>query len=319
MKLLFASDLHGSNVCFQKFLVESRDRAVDFAIIGGDVTGKSLVYIHRTGTDTYQTEFLERKREVHTGEELLDLERDIADTGQYSLRIEQHNRRFLSLEGNAQKALALELSKARLRSWLWWAKEEFAKSNTQLIWICGNDDPWEIDCFVSETGVAKNPEEKPFQNGGYTFVGESGTNEGPWKCPRDMDEHTLRRRIEGRISSAGITDFTQAIFVFHAPPKGSQLDDAPALEDDEDDLPRVKTSAAQILTDDAGSQGVRDVIEEFKPMISLHGHIHESPGFAKIGRTLCCNPGSHFGSGVMRAVFLECDGSKVVSKQLISR
>ena len=153
MKLLFASDLHGSNVCFQKFLVASRERSVDFAIIGGDVTGKSVVPIHRTGTDSYQAEFLERKREVHAGEELLDLERDIADSGTYSIRIEQHNRRLLSPDGIPLKTLELELCKARLRSWLWWAKEEFAGSNTELLWICGNDDPWEIDGFVREAGV----------------------------------------------------------------------------------------------------------------------------------------------------------------------
>ncbi len=32
-------------------------------------------------------------------------------------------------------------------------------------------------------------------------------------------------------------------------------------------------------------------------MAALHGHIHESPGTNRIGRTLCVNPGSDYHTG----------------------
>jgi Icc-related predicted phosphoesterase len=54
-----------------------------------------------------------------------------------------------------------------------------------------------------------------------------------------------------------------------------------------------------------GSKAVRRAIERYQPLLGLHGHIHESRFAQKIGRTLCINPGSEYGEGVLRGVVLE--------------
>ncbi|GAI38384.1 unnamed protein product, partial [marine sediment metagenome] len=40
-----------------------------------------------------------------------------------------------------------------------------------------------------------------------------------------------------------------------------------------------------------GSVAVRRFIEKYQPLATLHGHVHESAGVGKIGKTICVNPG----------------------------
>jgi hypothetical protein len=69
----------------------------------------------------------------------------------------------------------------------------------------------------------------------------------------------------------------KTIYVLHSPPYATALDR---------------------LTDGrpVGSRAVRAFIEQHRPPLTLHGHIHESPIVSghyanRIGRTLCVNPG----------------------------
>jgi Icc-related predicted phosphoesterase len=83
----------------------------------------------------------------------------------------------------------------------------------------------------------------------------------------------------------------RTIAVFHSPPHGTGLD-------------RLY-SGAQV-----GSRAVRRWIEETQPLVSLHGHIHESPDVSgiwaeRIGATLAVNPGQNQ-PGVC-AVFLDAE------------
>jgi Icc-related predicted phosphoesterase len=50
---------------------------------------------------------------------------------------------------------------------------------------------------------------------------------------------------------------------------------------------------------------VREAIQRYQPPLSVHGHIHESRGVAKMGRTLTVNPGSSYGDGVLQAALLD--------------
>ena len=46
-----------------------------------------------------------------------------------------------------------------------------------------------------------------------------------------------------------------------------------------------------------GSKAVLDLINEFQPFVSLHGHVHESAGIEKIGNTIAINLGSLYQLG----------------------
>ena len=45
VKIFFASDLHGSNVCFKKFVNSAKFYRADVLVLGGDLTGKAVIPI----------------------------------------------------------------------------------------------------------------------------------------------------------------------------------------------------------------------------------------------------------------------------------
>ncbi len=104
-----------------------------------------------------------------------------------------------------------------------------------------------------------------------------------------------------------LPDGRPCIFNLHCPPYASGLDDAPEL--DATLKPVIRGGRPSIVP--VGSHAVREAIKRYQPVLGLHGHIHESRGAQKIGRTLCVNPGSDYSSGVLRGVVIELaqDGS----------
>lgn len=105
----------------------------------------------------------------------------------------------------------------------------------------------------------------------------------------------------------------RAIFNFHLPPFGSKLDEAPALDE------KLRPMHGSRAMRPVGSTAVRDAINRYQPLLSLHGHIPESKGATKLGRTLAINPGSGYEEGILMAAIIELDARKgVTSHQLVS-
>jgi Icc-related predicted phosphoesterase len=77
-------------------------------------------------------------------------------------------------------------------------------------------------------------------------------------------------------------------------------------------------SGGQIVFAGAGSQSVRKAIETHQPMLSLHGHIHESQAVIRMGRTTCINPGSEYGEGILRGCLVTFADGRVESYQMTS-
>jgi Icc-related predicted phosphoesterase len=67
-----------------------------------------------------------------------------------------------------------------------------------------------------------------------------------------------------------------------------------------------------------GSSAVRALVEKYRPILSLHGHIHESKAIGKIGPTTCVNPGSAYSEGVIDGALVEVAGGTVRSCQLVT-
>ncbi|MBS1882835.1 MAG: metallophosphoesterase, partial [Actinobacteria bacterium] len=61
-----------------------------------------------------------------------------------------------------------------------------------------------------------------------------------------------------------------------------------------------------------GSTAVREGIERFQPLLGLHGHVHESQGTTRLGRSLCINPGSTYEQGRLDGVIVELNRRKGV-------
>jgi Icc-related predicted phosphoesterase len=111
---------------------------------------------------------------------------------------------------------------------------------------------------------------------------------------------------------AGLRNPRASIFNIHVPPFGSMLDDAPDL--DENLRPKLAGNAVRPV----GSRSLRQAIEKHQPLLGLHGHIHESRGAARIGRTLCINPGSMYEQGSLNGALVQLGRDKLENYVLTS-
>jgi Icc-related predicted phosphoesterase len=132
------------------------------------------------------------------------------------------------------------------------------------------------------------------------------TNMTPWKCPRDIPEEQLAAKVE--LVTSTVKNFETCIFNFHCPPYSCGLDVAPQL--DEKLTPMLAPGGTPIMIP-VGSPSVRSSIEKHQPLLGFHGHIHESRGTVKLGRTLCINPGSEYTEGILRGALVDIDGKKI--------
>ena len=147
---------------------------------------------------------------------------------------------------------------------------------------------------------------------GYEVVGLSNANLTPWLCARDVDEQELTRKLDEL--AAMIQKPERTIAILHVPPFGSSLDTCPDL----DKNLKIITEGGQVVMKSAGSPAVKAFIEKVQPMLSLHGHIHESPGHVHNGRTLMINAGSEYAEGIMKAAIINLENGKVKGHLLIS-
>jgi uncharacterized protein len=167
--------------------------------------------------------------------------------------------------------------------------------------IPGNDDDFAIDPILDRPEFAPiNAEGKVLDlPGGLQLLACGWSNHTPWQTPREESEDELYERLDALARQ--VDDPRRAIFMIHVPPHDSGLDTAPIL----DENLRPTVSAGDVLRGPVGSTAVRRIIEDYQPVLSIHGHIHESGGERRIGNTVCVNAGSESSMGILRGYLVE--------------
>jgi Icc-related predicted phosphoesterase len=178
--------------------------------------------------------------------------------------------------------------------------------------VCpGNDDEMEVDDVVRESSMVELGEGRVVEIDGFTMISTGWSNHTPWNTHREETEEELGARIEAMASQIG--DQSRAIFNLHCPPYRSGLDEAPAIDAD------LKLLHGGRALRPVGSTAVRQAIDKHQPMLSLHGHIHESKGAVKLGKTLSINPGSAYEEGMLMGAVINLDAKKgIKSYQLVN-
>ena len=301
-RIFFVTDLHGSEPCFKKFLNAAKVYKANILILGGDLTGKMIVPILEN-EGSWKTKFLGKETQVKSQDELIKLESQIRSCGYYPYTSNQSEFDELNSSPDKVHSLFMNLMLEQVSRWMTLAEERLASTGVQLYVTGGNDDPLEIEPVLNKSKYVINPENRVVDIGGGMEMASSGFgNKTPWKCPRDLEEDVLLEKLESITSQVHNTE--KAVFNLHVPPYDSGLDMAPQL----DETLKVDAHAGTGVTMvPVGSKAVRSVIEKYQPMIGLHGHIHESRGITKIGRTTCINPGSEYGEGFLRGVAIDLD------------
>src|SRR6266540_3640029 len=137
----------------------------------------------------------------------------------------------------------------------------------------------------------------------------------PWDTPRERTDEQIGELIEKLM--ADVPDPSRCVFNFHCPPLDSSLDTCLKL-DASVWPPTPLIENGQPVYYGAGSQAVGDALDAYQPTVGLHGHIHESRGATKFGRTLALNPGSEYGEGVLRGLIVAIKGGEVIGHQFTS-
>ena len=291
-KLFFATDIHGSDICWSKFLNAGKFYGADVLLLGGDMTGKAVVPVIHQGGKIYRVTLLEQVFDISNDDELQDMIKRVRSRGYYPYLTDPDE--IAELEKSPEKVSQIfshEVLKV-IQQWMDLADKKLDSSDMKVYCCPGNDDMAEVDELVrsSRRVILAEGQVTPL-DGVHEMTASGWSNRTPWDTHREEDEDQLRVRYEAMISK--LKDPRNAVFNIHVPPYKSSLDEAPEL--DKDLRPKM---AGQSLKP-VGSTAVRKAIEETQPLLGLHGHIHEGRGTSRIGKTLCINPGSMYEQGTL--------------------
>ena len=312
-RILYASDFHGSDIVFRKFLNSAFQYKANVLIVGGDVTGKAMIPVIHQGDGSYHASLFGNDLTATNDDELEKVKKSISNVGFYPIVLERDEAD--ELEGDPAKMSARfehEMCQ-RVREWMFLAEENLVPKNITMYFMPGNDDLASIDETIAEFRHIRNPDMQHFElEGGYELVGNSNANMTPWVCARDIEEDNLAKKLDELTNM--IQNPERTVAVLHVPPYGSGLDSCPDL----DENLKIITQGGQVVMKSAGSTAVKAFIEKIQPMLTLHGHIHESPGHTRNGRTLSINAGSEYAEGIMKAAIINLENGRVKGHLLIS-
>ncbi len=297
-----------------KFINSARFYHADVLILGGDITGKALVPVVRSSNGaSYQATFLGDSVTLESQEALEAFERQVRHAGAYPFRTTQEELAAMEADRALVDRLFTRLMVESVQRWCELAEQRLRGSGTRCFIDAGNDDEPEIVEVLKQASYVEMPEgQVVLIDDEHEMVSSGFANLTPWRAPRDIPDEELAAFIE--TMARRLQHPERAIFNIHVPPYATGLDIAPLL----DDNLKPVVVGGEIATGPVGSQAVRTAIERYQPLVSLHGHIHESRAVGKIGRTTCINPGSEYGDGNLRAALVNLKGNKLLSYQLIT-
>lgn len=303
-RLFFATDIHGSDICWKKFIAAGKFYDVEVLILGGDMSGKAIVPIVHLGGDRYRAVLLEHKSVLQGKDEVEEMERRIRSRGYYPYRTTPDEMDDLTSDPRRVEQLFVNEVLATAERWLAYADDKLDGTGIRCYVAPGNDDLFQLDDLITGArhvhlaeGCLVHLDEQ------HELISSGWTNVTPWHTYREESEDKLRSRFEAMVGQ--LRDPRRCVFNFHAPPYGSTLDDAPELTKD------LRPKRAGNCVIPVGSRAVRALIEEQQPLLALCGHIHEAKGTVRIGRTLCINPGSVYEQGRLLGAVVTLAPSKV--------
>lgn len=316
-RLFFATDLHGSERTYRKFINAAKFYEVDVLVMGGDITGKLLIPVIKEKSG-YRATLQGRTEHLSTEAELQSLLERLGTLGFYHKIMDEEEFRTTQSNPIAIDALFHELAHKRLEAWVDLAETRLKGTGIKCFVTGGNDDYPQVLQAIYRSGTESFfacENEVVAIDDDHTMISIGFSTPTPWKTPREIPDDQLAEMIEKMILK--VRNLDRCIFNIHDPPFDSTLDTCPML-DWTTDPPTPIVKAGQMVMHGAGSQAVRRVIETHQPMLGLHGHIHESQGVAKIGRTTCINPGSEYGEGVLRGCLVTFAEGEILGFQMTS-
>jgi len=303
-KLFFATDIHGSDICWSKFLNAGKFYEADVLILGGDMTGKAVIPFNHQGGDHYKVTLLEQEFEITTKEEMADMVKRVRSRGYYPYMTNPDELQYLQDKPEMVHEIFLAQVLKVVQQWMDLADKKLEGSEMKVYCSPGNDDMEEVDAIIRSSRRVELVEGQITQlDPQHEMIASGWSNRTPWNTHREEDEDQLKVRYEAMICQ--LKDPRNAIFDIHVPPYKSSLDEAPEL--DENLRPVLAGQSLQPV----GSRALREAILKYQPLLGLHGHIHEGRGATRLGKTLCINPGSMYEQGTLLGALVKLGKNKI--------
>jgi Icc-related predicted phosphoesterase len=310
-RVYFATDIHGSETCWRKFLNSGKHYEAKVMVLGGDMTGKALVPIVEEKSGRWRATLLENRQEFGSEDEVKEFEQSVRRRGYYPFRTTPDEMAELEKDEKLRNELFHTEMLGTVERWMKMADEKLEGTGIECFVSPGNDDQFEVDEIISAAIHVRLAEGKVVEFGEFQMVSTGWANRTPWDTYREEDEDALAERLRKMTSQVSAPP-EKTIYNFHCPPYNSGIDDAPEITAD------MRPKDAGRSTVPVGSTAVREVIEEGQPTLALHGHIHEARGNTRIGRTLCINPGSSYEQGQLLGAVVDLDGGKKVKRFVLT-
>ena len=276
----------------------------DVLILGGDMTGKAVVPFIHQGGQNYKVTLLEQEFQITNDDELTDMKKRVRSRGYYPYMTDPDE--ISELEQNPERVNQVFLHEVLnvVQQWMDLADKKLEGTDMKIYCCPGNDDMDEVDAIVraSRRVIHAEGQVTPLDDS-HEMIASGWSNRTPWDTHREEDEDQLKVRFEAMISK--LKDPRNAVFNVHVPPYRSGLDDAAEL--DKDLRPVLAGQSLQPV----GSTALREAIQKYQPLLSLHGHIHEGRGATHIGKTLCINPGSMYEQGTLLGAIVKLGRNKI--------
>jgi uncharacterized protein len=306
-RLFFATDVHGSEQCFRKWLNAARVYEASALVLGGDVTGKVIVPLVADGEGVWRGDLHGEPVVAHGEQELADLRKRIRAMGRYDVVVTPAEKQALDADPARVDAVFHAAMRESLERWVALAEERL--EGVPCFMMLGNDDFEDLAEALRGSAVVTYAEDGVYElPGGFELASIGYSTPTPWHTPRELSEEELGARIDALLTQ--VREPGRAVFNFHCPPRDTHLDQAPTLDDEL--RPRVDASGVRVGS--VGSTAVRRSIEATGPLLGLHGHVHESPAAQKLGQTVCINPGSDYGDGILRGAIVDLDRERGVRR-----
>ena len=310
--LYYASDIHGSDVLWRKFINAGKYYDAQVLVMGGDITGKAVVPVVDTGSGY-------RVQEV-TGGQLLDedalpaVEKRVRDMGFYPYRLREDELEAIYADEAAVDEVFAKVMRDSLAAWLQLAETRLAGTGTRLYVMIGNDDDVTLREVLAASKVAVDPEDQVVEIGeGFTMYSCGWTNRTPWNTPREMPEDEFEVHLEGHL--VGLERPERAVFNFHCPPYGTGLDRAPLLDDTL--KPIVRAGAVEI-----DLRGLHGGAPRHRAPPARPGPARPHPRIArcraKLGKTLLHQHGQRVRRGRTARGLVTLDAKKGVSRHTLA-
>ncbi|WP_185907981.1 metallophosphoesterase family protein [Psychrobacillus soli] len=296
MKVFYAGDLHGGETAFRKFTNAGAFYKADLVIFGGDFTGKMVVpIVEKSGV--YTCTYYGSTVKVKKAKDLPDLERNLRNAGFYPLIISEGELNKLN-EEDAERIIK-EMQMEVLEQWIKLADERFKAVGIPCVIIPGSVDDYYLDEILNSGNYVQNGDGKIINVNGIEILSIGGSKPSVFKYPREFSEEEFAEKINKL--AAQVKDMKKCIFNIHIPPFDTDLDLGTLYDDD---LKPV-LDGDSLATAPAGSKAVREAIEKYQPLLSLHGHVHESRGITTLGKTICINAGTDYDQGLLRGALID--------------